>query len=121
MNCLGSACYVTNYSDPEGLEGYPVKQVCTQYFYERSLYKNVYARYCRTCHVAQGEVQDTNPSTVGVVFTSASLFDSHGKSAACATMPHAELTDERFRTDILTFTNGTSKTPEQILCDTPAP
>ena len=102
----------------------PMPQACKTYFYERSLYKNVYARYCRTCHVAQGEVQDTNPGSVGVVFNSAALFSNYGKSAACsanASMPHAELTDDRFRNDVLSFTNGTSSTPEDILCHSTAP
>ncbi len=102
----------------------PMPHACKLYFYERSLYANVYIKYCRSCHMAQGPVQDTSPSSQGVVFKTAALFGTYGKNAACSgakSMPHAELTDERFRTDVLNFTNGTSKTPEEVLCNTPAP
>ena len=118
LNNAGQIVYSNG--TPANCASSPMPAPCVKYFDERSLYKNVYAKYCRTCHVSHGKNVDTHPSNQGVVFDTAALFDSYGKSAACgnnATMPHAELTDDRFKTDVLNFTNGTSKTPEQVLCD----
>ena len=112
----------TWYTDPEGFQeiGSPEFDF---FFQERSLYDNVYRRYCRTCHVAQGEAQNNYP-TRGVDWEKATNFCADAQRVACSDsftprMPHAEHTFNRFKTDILNFTNGTSATPEQVLCGDP--
>jgi cytochrome c5 len=110
------------FTDPQGFE-VPGSPAFDLYFQERSLYANVYQRYCRTCHVAQGEAQNNYP-TRGVNWEKASAFCVEAQRVACSDtftprMPHAEHTFNRFVNDVLNFTNGTSATPQQVLCDTP--
>jgi mono/diheme cytochrome c family protein len=99
-------------------EPIPVSKACT----ERSLYKDIYAVYCRTCHVTQGEGQDvgTDPNVKSVVWTTALDFLTQADQTVCKNpdekklMPNAELTRNKFHSDIV---KGTGKTAQEILCN----
>ncbi len=113
----------------------PLPEVCKTYFTERFLHKNIYAVYCRSCHVSQGIGQDvtkaTDTNTTGLDWDKGIAFWNDAFRVVCGTptspvnplslMPHAELTYNRFATDIINFTDGTSATPKARLCATPPP
>lgn len=81
---------------------------------ERQLYTGVYAKYCRTCHIAQGEwgVFTRDEDQSGIDWDKAVDFWKRAYSQICEPgdnqpiMPHAELTLSRFNTDLHTFAVG---------------
>ena len=78
---------------------------------ERLLYTGVYAKYCRTCHIAQGEwgFFDRDKDQSGLDWDKAIDFWKRAYKQICdpgdnqPIMPHAELTLERFNTDLHFF------------------
>lgn len=107
------------FTDPQGFQ-VPGSPQFNLYFQERSLYVNVYKRSCRTCHVAQGPAQNNYP-TRGFDFPNATFFRAFAQRIGCEDtftprMPHAEHTFNRFKTDVLNFTDGTSATPKEVYC-----
>ncbi|MEE9491969.1 MAG: hypothetical protein V3W04_01135 [Gammaproteobacteria bacterium] len=103
-----------NTSTPAGLEK------CNRFAHQFSLFTGVYARACRTCHIAQGEAQNVNPSSHGLDWASAREFETQAYNTVCVpgpgvpVMPHAEVTFKRFETDVLR-----TRTSKEILCSTP--
>jgi hypothetical protein len=97
---------------------------------EWDLYQFGYAKYCRMCHVAQAGLAETGfPQTVGnwpqsIVGPSAGVFDRspgwarlHVCQVAYPRMPHAELTDERVRTDAFPSHGTEPIRPYNVICD----
>ncbi|MEN8130314.1 MAG: carbohydrate-binding protein [Pseudomonadota bacterium] len=74
---------------------------------ERILYADVYAKYCRTCHIAQGKwgVFSRDEDQRGIEWEKAIEFEKDAYRQICdpgtnqPIMPHAELTFERFNND----------------------
>ncbi len=84
---------------------------------EESLYTDVYAPYCRACHTAQTDDKDWNNAAD---FNQAAYNRICEKPESADIMPHAELTDQRFKNDIITDKSGsnTSETTAlQVLCE----
>ena len=82
-----------------------------RYFRERSLYDNVYTKYCRSCHIAQES--DWNKA---VNFNTAAFNRICRDTKPRPLMPHAELTDDLFSNKVVNFVHGDSSTALEILC-----
>jgi mono/diheme cytochrome c family protein len=99
---------------------------CNRFARQRFLYKNVYATSCRSCHVAEGPTQDVNENFDGLDWTEAAVFHDQAYYQICdsptsLTMPHAELTFDRFNNDVITTTDGRAATAKDRLCGEPLP
>jgi cytochrome c5 len=94
--------------------GVPTTKPCKEKF----SYQNVYAVYCRTCHVTHGEGQDVGLE-LGRSWNKAEEFRADAFIEICTSpnaaklMPNAELTFHRFSSDIVP---GTGRTAKDILC-----
>ncbi|MEE9320095.1 MAG: hypothetical protein V3U76_06580 [Granulosicoccus sp.] len=89
-----------------------------RYFDERSLYDNIYTSYCRSCHVAQRSRTDWSNA---LPFNIAAYRRVCDTPTVNQTMPHAELTDDRFSNELHQFVHGDSSTAREILCSEPPP
>jgi hypothetical protein len=87
-----------------------------RYFRERSLYDNIYTKYCRSCHVAQRSLTDWGNA---LPFNIAAHRRICGDPKEYPIMAHAELTDDRFSNEVHTFVHGDTSTGLEILCDEP--
>ena len=97
---------------------------CNRFTRQRFLYKNVYATSCRSCHVAEGPTQDVNENFDGLNWNEAAVFYDQAYYLICdsttsLTMPHAELTFNRFHDDLITTTDGKVATAKDRLCGEP--
>jgi len=63
---------------------------------EESLYTSVYTPYCRACHTA---LQDGKDWSNAADFNQAAFSRICNKSESVEIMPHAEITDQRFKND----------------------
>ena len=97
------------FSDPKGHLATDNLDILNHYKREKSLYTNIYAPYCQTCHV----LQKTDWSNA-VDFNNAAFKLICEKQKP---MPQAELTNHRFKTDTLKVEHSeTITTPFQELC-----
>lgn len=90
---------------------------------EKKVYKEVYAKYCRACHVAQGPTDSSigqANTNIGRDFLSAKDFLGAVKTSnVCekditeGVMPNAELTHKKFWTDI----DALGESPQRFLCE----
>ncbi len=87
-----------------------------RYFRERSLYDNIYTKYCRSCHVGQRTRTDWGNA---LPFNVAAYRRICGNPKERPIMAHAELTDDRFSNEVHTFVHGDTSTGLEILCDEP--
>ncbi len=92
-----------------------VQEQINQYFSESYLYTGIYAKYCRSCHVAQNAATDWNKATD----FKAKAYNQICKGSNSPFMPHAELTDDRFSNIVVQFVHGEPETALQTLCSTP--
>lgn len=88
---------------------------------EYSLYRTVYAQYCRSCHVGQGPAEGVNRFSDGLDWTKAAVFEDQAYYHICdykggAVMPHAELTEKRFANDQFASAHGGTFNPKEVLC-----
>lgn len=121
-NHLPKASWYTN-PNPLGCATRPLPVACARFFRERFLYKNVYAKFCRSCHVAQGPAQDVNKNFDGIDWQKGAVFEDQAYYHICdlrssITMPHAEVTFDKFNNDKINFTNGEVATAKERLCAT---
>lgn len=110
------------YTDPLGFQAPPGSDKFKLYFRERFLYKTVYERFCRSCHVAQGEAQDVNAEFDGLDWVKAIPFAIEAYSIVCEStegrplMPHAEVPFNRFRDELIRTPGGKVATAKERLC-----
>ena len=81
-----------------------------KYYREISLYGNVYAKYCRSCHVAQ------KTDWKSAVDFNIAAYRHVCNGRAHPVMPNAELTDDLLSNEIHTFAHGDTSTALDILC-----
>ena len=114
-NFIPSSWFTDPASTNVECSGVPTTKPCKEKF----SYKNVYANYCRTCHVTHGEGQDVG-NQLGFFWKNADEFRSDANRVICISpnaaklMPNAELTFHRLNTDIVP---GTGRTAKDILCN----
>ena len=116
------ACAIV--STPSGFE-LADEEKCNRFTHQRFLYKNVYAKACRSCHVAQDETQNVNPGFDGLDWQTAREFETQAYNIVCQpesddpVMPHAELTFNRFKDDLISTTDGEVASAKDRLCAQP--
>jgi len=102
------------FSDPKGHLATDNLDILNRYKREKSLYTNIYAPYCQTCHV----LQKTD-------WSNAVDFNNAAFKLICEQqkpMPQAEITNHRFKTDTIEVEHSeTITTPFQELCSQAVP
>ena len=104
------------FSNPKGHLALDDPDTLSQNIREESLYTNVYTPYCRACHTALQDGKDWSNATD---FNRVAFSRICNKPESAEIMPHAELTDQRFKNDKFINEVGSNRsetTALEVLC-----